>query len=952
MKNKLKHIIALFLVILMSLQTVAFVSAEEEAEVITEEVIEEAYVPQNLREYRILNALDVFTIYEEKGFTGDAEVSRAETAAIAASLSGLVGGFSMEGKEMPFTDVDSKDVYAYEIYHMNNLGVMTGYNGEFNPDATVTEEQFLKVIVEVLGYGYEAGQMGGYPHGYSIVAGKYHVLDDVSFKGNVPLTQDVAVRIVYNSLFVEMPRVTSVNNDGGFLTTVGHTILSRNLNVARRTGILKRNPNTYLEDTDGAKKGVVQIDDEFYYTGKSNCEEYLGYNVDFFYRKTAEDEIGTILYAEPFNNEVLRIEASEITGFANNTYTYYKEGFSNEKRIKYPLMADLIYNDVSAKRGFNSFVPEIGYVEFIDNNADGEYEVVSIKSYDIYYIKSNNKSESILTTEDNKILPYEDAYWNVVDAEGKKLTGNNVVKDTLLLLAVNEDRDVITGFQVDDQVDGKVEATSKLGSQKIVTINGVDYRAHSYCAAPIGTQIKSGDYVGYFVYGDMLLVKCLPASSLTESVGYVIEAGSTGGLGSKLMLRMLLQTGDVAAVEVADNAKLVCYGRTNVKGDDYAAFVAGLTYQEWKYDLVTSTPAGLPSNNVISENSGDGRKLIRLETTYTTVRQPVIYKLNEAGQIIHLEIAPDQNSDSKEKHAVGAISEIDKMQLVSTAQGMYSRFFPHLNLVGDENLVLDKTSYVISVPDAEDWDNYDAYSIKTAKEFGSKEFVWDTRLHPLKSYRTGNDIFGANIVVGVNIAEAAAGSVKMIVDKIMESVTDDGIENYTIIGKNLDMKDVVVKTDNKAILDSITEVKAGVPATITAGDYIKCSKNSYGLATKITLMYDRESAVAPSNGGYIGEEEGYLLGGQVFKKKGDVIAVYSAGVIPDGTDETNVTSLKYLDASPYRIVVFDSTLDRASSHFINASVGEIKAYLDYPLEPSNIMETRQYGTPGIMIIYR
>ena len=170
--NKFKHIIALLLVMLMLFQTAAFVAAEE-TEVVTEEVTEEVYVPQSLREFRILNALDVFTLYEEKGFTGNAEVSREETAAIAERLPGLDGGYSMEGKEMLFTDVEATDTYAYEIYHMNNLGVMTGYNGEFNPEETVTEEQFLKVIVEVLGYGYEAGTMGGYPHGYSILAGKY-----------------------------------------------------------------------------------------------------------------------------------------------------------------------------------------------------------------------------------------------------------------------------------------------------------------------------------------------------------------------------------------------------------------------------------------------------------------------------------------------------------------------------------------------------------------------------------------------------------------------------------------------------------------------------------------------------------------------------------------------------------------------------------------------------------
>ena len=55
---------------------------------------------------------------------------------------GLIDSLSMEGKAMPYTDMEGKDPYAYEVYHMNRLGIMNGYGDTFKPYDSITEEQF------------------------------------------------------------------------------------------------------------------------------------------------------------------------------------------------------------------------------------------------------------------------------------------------------------------------------------------------------------------------------------------------------------------------------------------------------------------------------------------------------------------------------------------------------------------------------------------------------------------------------------------------------------------------------------------------------------------------------------------------------------------------------------------------------------------------------------------
>lgn len=916
MKNNFKHIIALLLVLVMSFQMAAFVAADETAA--TEEVVEEeVYIPQNLREFQILNALGVFSIYEEEDFTGNGELSRAEAAAVAARMVGLIEGSLAEGTEMPYTDVKAGDTYDYEIYHMTNLGIMSGYNGEFNPDGSITEEQFVKVVVEALGYGPEAQSMGGYPHGYTITAGKYHMLDDVTFKGAVALTQDVAVQIVYNCLNIEMPKVTSVEN-GGYLTTVGGTIMSKYLNVYRSYGILNRNSNTYISVGDAAKDGVVQIGKEFYYTGVSGCDEYLGYNVEFFYKKTAEDKMGTILWAAPWQNETIRIESYDIVNYANKEYKYYVGDYEQRKKIN---GADIIYNGSSVKTvGFNKFIPEIGYVDLIDNDEDGTIDVVSIYSYDVYFIKANNTTEFVLASEDKKtIKDYDKAYWNVVDVNDEELPAAKVEKDMVLLLAVSLDGKVVTGFQVDEQIEGTYEGKYVEGSAQHAIINGNDYRVHSYCASDY-SKIKLGDYVGFYVYGDLLLIKCLPASSLTESVGYLIEMGSTSGLEGKVMARMLLQTGEVKVVTINEKAKLVLGSNTY---KDPTQFQSLLTYTLENY-------AGEEASNAAAG------------TPEVTVRQPVVYKLNEAGEVIYLQASVTHNYNER----LGAASEVDGFNLVEMIRGKWVRVTPGLRSIGDNKILLDKGTYVIDIPT--DLDNYEGYKITKFSEMS----VWDTGSNgnytrPYRLYRTGNDILGANIFLGTAVrSNANSAGTTFILDKIGEGMTDEGIECYILSGKTTSLTNVSVKTTDKSVVDTHTS------PSITIGDLISCSKDSFGLVDLITMRYDRETAKVISNSGeYLGSGA-FNVGGQVYKITNDSMAYYPGAIADGSTYDSVKDSLLYLDIAGYKYAIFDPTLDRAESHLVGASLGEVKTYVEDPQNVTTFVATRNGTAAGIFIIYK
>ena len=86
---------------------------------------------------------------------------------------------------------DMKDHWAdKEITYAKNAGITDGTSQTtFSPQNDVTVQEFVKMLVSLLGYGEESEKMGGYPHGYIMMGMKLGILKDIS----VPVT-DAAIR--------------------------------------------------------------------------------------------------------------------------------------------------------------------------------------------------------------------------------------------------------------------------------------------------------------------------------------------------------------------------------------------------------------------------------------------------------------------------------------------------------------------------------------------------------------------------------------------------------------------------------------------------------------------------------------------------------------------------------------------------------------------------------------
>jgi len=872
----LKHLISVLIACILVLQTAVFAETEE-----TE------YQPLYLREYNILNSLGIFEISGDGEFSGDAELTRAEAAAVAARLLGVEYGHEISEEQWPYTDVSSDYIYAYEIIIAYDYGIMQGYNGEFNPDGAVTGEQFLKVITATLGYKLLAEQRGGFPEGYVLTASELGLLEGVSYNASASLTHDKAVKIVYNALDAEVCAIDKMTSAGVSFET-GDDLLSYYLDIEKGEGVVNSNQYTSLTDSQSGSEGTVNIGGTVYYCENGICDSLLGCNVEFYYKTTNGQY--TVLYAEAEDNEIIEIDAENITDFFGNTYRYY-DG-AREKKEFIPKDADIIYNGMSAKSGFNKFVPELGGVIVIDNNEDGTADVVKITSYTGFLINNCNPSDEEFYNKAGRKLSYENTIWNVSDISGNPKSPESISAGQLLYVTVSEDGKLINGLVLSETVKGTVNGDRENG--EYVTIGDAEYRITDECYKDFKI-LSMGDTAEFYEYGGVLLAVAAPSGSFDSRVCYVVRILPTDEDENMANARIFTENGEMLLLKVSDKLKVYCGGER----------VGGI-------------------KNVFE---------LFCNATGEMVPQPAIYKLNSNGEIIYFEKA----GISKES----LFDEAEGLQLVyENSSATYNYRSSSLD---EGKFQLMREGYAFSIP--EDVKDLDEYRVLKITEFYPET---STESFDIKGYRTGNDIFGANIIVGTDIVRKTVSDSYLLIDKIGTALSSEGEICYTVKGIENGTTEIELKTEDKEVFDEFA---------VEAGDLLRYNLNTDGEINHINLIYDKSTGYMSQNptSKFQGSVN-RIACGDVYKIVNGVIAMNltkSGGLsLEDVHTNKDYSNIEYVDANTFNIVEFDSS-ETSGSCISKKSIGVITDYVTSPDDYSKIVVCwRNWGYPGTVIIYK
>lgn len=137
---------------------------------------------------------------------GDLRLNDAVTKAEAVKMICCAGKFGVNSNNILSENTLFKDVpqdhWAYRYINIaKTAGLVDGdENGNFKPEDEITYDEFIKMIVSVLGYSHTANAMGGYPDGYTMVATQLGLTKLLSIKNeSVAIRSDVAI-LVSNAL--------------------------------------------------------------------------------------------------------------------------------------------------------------------------------------------------------------------------------------------------------------------------------------------------------------------------------------------------------------------------------------------------------------------------------------------------------------------------------------------------------------------------------------------------------------------------------------------------------------------------------------------------------------------------------------------------------------------------------------------------------------------------------
>ncbi len=536
MKN-LKKVLALVLACAMLFTMSAFAFSD---------VAEDA---SYLEAVTMLSKLGIITGYEDGTFLPDNTITRAEAAKVlVCTLNAEDQAKGMADQEI-FTDVPASHWAAGYVNYAANFGIINGRgNGIFDPEAPVSYEEIVKMVVAMLGYTPVANVKGGYPTGYLYVANNVAKIT----KGATGTTGDAAkrwvvARLVFNSLETKIMEPEKWSASDPEYIKGDQTLLKDYLEVTKVEGVVTdtflaaadfqdkedQNVTINISTIDGyTKRGLEDAKIDYTYmpgqdypvdANGTHAEDYLGYTVVAYVKDFDEGSDKLVAVAPKANkNKTLDVSfddfAEDDADNSNSKYIefeYYAnvddDDTTTGKVSKKNDEIGLYYNGVKSSNNdvddivtlINKYDPnydtEEGYIRFLDNDSDGYYDYLFVETVNDEYVvdsitaktykvedKINSKSITLDPTDDEK---YVNFYKNDVAVEFSAIEEGDtlsVVYNKATLKASN----VVKVYISSDKVEGYVTTASAAKNE--YKIDGTVY-AMSAISTNNGEEIKRGD---------------------------------------------------------------------------------------------------------------------------------------------------------------------------------------------------------------------------------------------------------------------------------------------------------------------------------------------------------------------------------------------------------------------------------------------------------------------------
>lgn len=809
--SKFRRISAFFIACTMvfGLMT-SFVGAADVAEDFTGTKYEEPV--------ELLKALDIMVGDKETGlFRLEDGIRRSEFAKIAVLLSGLSEVAEASQSKTVFPDVVDGHWATGYINVAQQQGYVIGDDmGNFRPDDEITYAEVAAVIVRILGYEPRAASRGGFPTGYTVVAGEIGLLKNgvVTNGINNPITRGAVAIMSFNSLTIDIMEKTSYGANESY-EVVDKNILKEKLDVEKMYGQVVANPYTTLTGKSSLRDNEVNIlttegETITYKTGKTNAKDFIARNVIYYVKDEDRDsDLELVLIRDNKNsNEDIKIAASNIstiTGGADEdkvlSYWNNKETDRQPEKVIIKADAKVFYNGVAtADYDLNSLVDlKAGNVVLLDTTRTDEFNYVFVTEYqnivvdDValasYRITDKYNTMALTLDPDDKSVKFS------ITMDGEAIELKDLQEWDILSVAMDNpnpaEASVINVTVTRNHVAGKV--TEIEGEKR--TINGVQYEIAENYTGSGQPEIKLDDEGTFFLDVEGKIAAVDTTTVAGSNYAYLVDAEVTGLIDNRLEMKLFTQNGETQVIKAANRVKV--NNTSNLNGE--AALEA-----------------------IKTANGG-------------AIAQLITYEINSNSEIYYVNTATDNIGHSPLRTAFSLDFVSDELEYRS-ASGKLGTF----NVTAD--------TIIFDIPEGEtDTDNF---AIRT------KDMFVDKTKYDVEVYDLGEDYTAKVIIVKNSSGETNAESPIAVVTRVSSAQNADKITVDKLYAfENGQKVELFAK-------DTVTLVKEG-DVKLSAGDIIQYKKNARGEIDKVTVLFDsrdRDNAEVNKYTAYTGTEMETVIG--------------------------------------------------------------------------------------------
>ncbi len=798
-----------------------------------------------------------------ESFVQKTEVTRAEFAYIAARAAGC-SDMSGGGNSAYFLDVADGSKYKNAIGSAVMLGLMRGTDQYmFEPDRAVVYTEAIKVTLCLLGYEWMSEANGGYPSGYIKTAAQTGLSRGV--QNTDSMSGAAVVKLLYNALDTEMLIPTGFGKDISYESYEDRTLLTERLKLEKVSGIVTAIPKTELYGEASLNDDEIMID-EIRVRYENYREDFLGMNVTAYCDTDSSDEPRNAVYiGVSGKNGLLEIDGGDVS-YSDGVFTYYDEN-DKQKRASVSSGAAVIFNGKALEDpdfDMEKTAPDEGRVTLIDNNGDGKYEVIKVRSHYNIRVQSTDTRNNIIYDKDGGSIKTADiTNWYFYDKDGKKSALKSRREDTVL--AVEKSGSTVTFYEGQGTIGGTAD---RVYAKKIV-VDGVEYK--------LSKSLKESDKPGAGESGTFYLdaygkIAFFDKNMQGTLTGLILGAKLTEEIETSVKIKLFNIMSEIGTYEVADK----------------------ITLDGESVKLTDKTENG---ENRIMKRLADGAANENAELTESVKYGQVIrYRLNSKNEIKEIDTTVKTAEEDN-----------NSLQIVTNAQ---MSFFKRdgMNFGGHTLIDGDTIVFQISLPMQNPEDDVKLTSSSAFSDnisetveglsFTDEKIISDV-IMVYKAYGSG---------------EIPTNNLEMLVDECGSALSGENVLS-TVSGYY-----------NGSYVTYAVKDSASIDSALNTGDLIRFDSNDKSEITKITHVYRAAdnsfgySGTSSNSGGW--DIAFRVSQGYIYHTYEDAIVFAPAESIADVTDDSK---RERFNMKGVKVYVYDKNDTRTPVYV--GSKADLRSYL-------------------------